>query len=216
MPKAAEVAQAVSDLLASQHPEWAAGSGKLDAFILSRYLAKNPTASIDAIAAMVWEQVQRHPQQNPIDSVWWTFGGGGHFGMAELSIALGMSEPDAPVEQKTPAYRAEDAVMLAKQGWYFTGDAKFLNVDDPARLAEFKRREKFAEILPPSWAGTDPILYWYLCVSGEIESGVPDFGTRPDNLWKSWKGFSFQQYMDNMWAAREKRVLPWTKGGLPA
>jgi hypothetical protein len=107
-------------------------------------------------------------------------------------------------------------VALAKQGWYFTGDAMFLNLDRPDRLEEFKRRSTFAKIIPPSWAGTDPVLYWYLVVSGEIETGVPDFGTRPDALWRSWKGFSFQQYIDNIWAAREKRELPWGKNGEPA
>ena len=51
-------------------------------------------------------------------------------------------------------------------------------------------------------AGTDPVLYWYLVLNEDIKSSLPDLGWRPDVLWKRYRGWSFQQYIDNFYAQR--------------
>ena len=201
----------VSALLA-QNPAWVAALGKCDEMYVSQY------AGSDADAAnLIWIYAMRDPHGLTEDKVWWTFGGGSeNYYVVNTGIALGIVSPDVDYPTKPPAYRSEDAVYLARQGWRYDGQSAFLDLATDYGKAEFARRESFASTLPPSWQGVDPTLYWYLVLDGTVNSQPPDFGWRPDANAKNWYGFTFQMWLDNQWAQREGKPKPWLKGGVPA
>lgn len=201
----------VSELLA-QHPAWVSSLGRCDQTYVGMYAGSDEDA-----ANMIWAFAMRDPHAIQEDKVWWTFGGGSdNYYVVNTGIALGLCEPDVTYPTMPPAYRSEDAVYLARQGWRFDGQSQFIDISKPDRLAEFSRREAFAANLPPSWTGIDPTLYWYFVLEGTVDSQPPDLGSRPDNNAKNWHGFTYQMWLDNQWAQKEGKPKPWLKGGVPA
>ena len=201
----------VSALL-NAHPAWISALGRADEMYVGQY-----TGSDESAATFIWAFAMRDPHGLQEDKVWWTFGGGSeNYYVVNTGIALGLVSPDVDYPTMPPAYRSEDAVYLARQGWRFDGQSQFIDMSKPDRVAEFARREAFAANLPPSWQGVDPVLYWYLVLEGTVDSQPPDLGTRPDANAKNWYGFSFQQWIDNQYAIKEGKPAPWKKGGVPA
>lgn len=195
-----------------EHPEWGSALGRCDQKYVEQY-----TGSDEAAASAIWSFALAYPAATTEDKVWFTFGGGSeNYYVLNTAQALGLQPADPVFPTETPAYRTEDAVYLAKQGWRFDGQSQFIDMSNPDRVEEFQRREAFAAVLPPSWAGVDPVLYWYLVVEGTVDSQPPDLGTRPDTNAKNWYGFSMQMWLDNQWAIKEGKPQPWKKGGVPA
>ena len=195
----------------SERPGWREGQGQVDPLPVTAY-----AGSDESCASAIYSFAMAMPYADPVDRVWWSFGGGSHFVTLNTYQALGMQPLDPPSPEMPAAYRAEDAIELARQGWRFDGKTQFIDMSKPDRVAEFKRREAFAENIPPTWKGVDPVLYWYLVLEGTVNSQPPDLGWRPDANARNWYGFTFQQYLDNGWAQKEGKPVPWKKGGVPA
>jgi hypothetical protein len=201
----------VSRLL-EQHPEWISALGRCDSVAVHEFDGTDGEA-----AARIWAFAMSQPNPLVIDKVWFSFGGGSDdYFLLNTRQALGLAGQDVTYPTMTPARRTEDAVYLARQGWRYDGQSQFIDMSKPERVEEFKRREAFAAVIPPSWQGCDPVLYWYLVLDGTVNSQPPDFGTRPDTNAKNWYGFSFQQWLDNQYAQKGGQPAPWKKGGVPA
>ncbi len=200
----------VSSLL-SQHPAWREGQGIADPLYVEQY-----TGSDESAANAIWAFAMGMPYSDPVDRVWWSFGGGSHFVALNTAQALGLQPLDPPEPSMPPAYTAEDCIELAKQGWPYSGDSAFLDMSKPESLVEFARRDEFGKVVPPSWQASDPKLYWYFVVSGRVVTQPVPFGVKQDERAASYHGFSLQQFLDNEWAVRQGKPKPWKKGGVPA
>ena len=160
-----------------------------------------------------------YEDQTP-DGVWayqlyHCYGAGSHYVETNTNIALGYSSPDAALPSVPRAYLAEQAWEIAMQGWYYTGDTKFLDVDTPEGKAELDARLEFAKILPASWDGVSHDLYKYFVVTGLVLREVPPFGVSQSKLPRDWYGYNVQKYLDNEWAVRKMLPAPWGLGGVP-
>jgi hypothetical protein len=149
--------------------------------------------------------------------LFYTFGGGCHFVELNTAQALGLQPQDPPVEKIQPSYTAEQAIEAAKQGWHYIGDAKLsFDPNTPEGMDEYELRDEFGKILPPSWQGVGPDLYWYLVVIGTIPRTFPPFGVFQSPKPKELYGFNLQKWLDNEWALRQMKQPVWVKGGVPA
>lgn len=146
--------------------------------------------------------------------LFYAFGGGTHFRETNTNIALGLAEPDAPLPKVAPAFTAEDAWEIALQGWYYTGDTRFLDLTTEAGRAELDRRLEFAKILPLSWDGVDHNLYKYFVICNLVPSEPVPFGVRVSELATNNYGFTVQKWLDNQWAIRKMLPTPWGAGGV--
>lgn len=178
----------------SLHPEWIEGNGKADAKHVQRFGGTEPEA-----ASRIWAKVLSEPYPLVVDRVFKSFGDGSHFVSENTAQALGLIADDAPPPPTRPrALTTEDAIELAGQGWHIDGSGTFLDLSKPENVIVMERRKAFARNVPPSWAGIDPVFYWFFCIRGDIESGVPDLGTRPYAPSAGIRGVSFQSWLDRM------------------
>lgn len=197
--------------LLAEHPAWVSASGSFDPIPVGAY-----TGSDESCAAAIWGFAMGMPYADPVDRVWWSFGGGSHFVSLNTYQALGLQPLDPPSPSMPGARTAEDCVELAKQGWHYSGDAMFLDMSKPESVEEFNRRDEFAKVVPPSWQACDPKLYWYFIVSNRVASQPVPFGVRQNENAASYHGYSLQMFLDNEWAVRDGKPKPWKKGGVPA
>lgn len=176
-------------------------------------------ASLDAFAMNYPNPPAGYPDQTGDGirqyKLYWTFGGGSHYEVLNTAQALGLAPPDAPVEKMPPAYTAEDAIELAMAGWHYVGDSRFIELNTEAGMAEFTRRSEFAKAQPPSWSKVGRDLYWYLVVTNRLPSVTPPFGVRVSQSLKGCIGMTLQMWLDNQWAGREMKPLPWLFNGAP-
>ena len=194
---------AVTALL-EKHPEWIEGNGSADPVYVNQYDGSDAEA-----AALVWAFAMRAPYPNPVDRVFRTFGDGSHFVRENTGQALGLIADDVVPPSRPRALTTEDAVEYLRQGWHLDGSGTFLDLSTEAGRATMARREAFAANVPPSWAGIDPLFYFLFVLRGDIESGVPDLGSRPYAPSPGLRGIAFQSYLDriNGGAGRAKKVL---------
>jgi len=181
--------------------------------------SSNTIASkLTAYARKFPEPPAGYPDKTP-DGVWayklfYSYGAGSHFIETNTNIALGFAEEDSPLPKMPPAFTAEDAWELAMQGWYYTGDTRFLDVSTAEGKAELERRLEFAKQHPLSWDGVDHNLYAFFVVCNMVPSQPAPFGVRVSELASQNYGFSIQKWLDNQWAVREMLPAPWGAGGL--
>ena len=160
----------------------------------------------------IYAAIDAAPYEGFVNQLYWTFGIGSHFKELNLLQALGLQPADPVLEKHPPARVAQDAVELIRQGWHYTGDTRELELDTEAGRAEYARRDAFGKILPPSWQGVDPLLYWYLVLCNRIPSVPAPFGVRQSEAVADLRGLSLQQWLDNEHAQRERKPLPWPVG----
>ena len=146
--------------------------------------------------------------------LWKTFGGGAHYKILSTEQALGYQQQTPPFSGKTPAIYAEDALTLMRHGWRFDGQSQFLDLATTDGQIEYDRRLAWAEAhLDRPWNTVDRDLYVYLVATGEIPSKPRPFGTKPFTPFDQVKGLDLQKYIDNQWAIRRMKPLPWLPDG---
>lgn len=179
--------------------------------------------SPDAICAALNDQVLREgppPEGHPLPygvfgfKLWRTFGGGAHYKMLSTEQALRYQPQSEPFKGKAPAIYAEDALTLMRHGWRFDGQSQFLDLSTLEGQVEYDRRFAWAEAnVDRPWNKVDRDLYVYLVATGEIPSAPRPFGTKPFTPYEQVFGLDLQKYMDNQWAVRKMKPLPWLPDG---
>lgn len=177
----------------------------------------SPDQIADGLTAYVWRMA--HPPkgstQDPFDyGLYYAFGGGAHFNLDHANIALGFSPEPDPLPSRPRAYTAEDAWESVMLGWYPSGTVRFLDLGTDEGREEFARRWKFGLTMPASWDGIDPKLYLFFALTNLIPSQPAPFGVRVSEQAETYRGFSFQMYLDNQNAVLDMMPAPWGPGGV--
>lgn len=143
-----------------------------------------------------------------------TFGGGAHYTQLSTEQALGYQPQSEPFRGKPPALYAEDALTLMRHGWRFDGQSQFLDLATTDGQIEYDRRYAWAMAnRPRPWNKVDFDLWVYLVVSGEIPTKYVPFGSKPSTPYDLVHGLDLQKYMDNQWASRRMKPMPWLPDG---